>query len=238
MSARPWAPRRFWTRVDVLDSEGLWTVALDGRQVRTPEGAVLRLPTRSFAEAVAAEWRAQGERVEPLSMPATRLANAAIDRVTPNRGPVAAALAAYAETDLLCHRADRPERLVRRQREGWDPILAWAAETLGADLCAVEGLMPARQPPADLGRLRGLVEEMPPFSLAAFHDLVTLTSSLLLGLAVAKGRLDAEEAWSLSRLDEEFQMEEWGRDEEADAAAAVRRAAFLDAARLWDLLQV
>jgi chaperone required for assembly of F1-ATPase len=231
-----WAPRRFWREASVAALEGGWTVRLDGRPLHTPAGAPLRLPSRPFAAAVAAEWDAQGERIAPLTMPATRLANTAIDRVAAARDEVVATLAAYAGSDLLCHRAERPEALARRQAALWDPPLAWCAEALGAELVAAAGVMPVAQPPLALARLRARVAAMGDFSLAAFHDLVQLSGSVVLALAAAEGRLAPEEAWRLSRLDEDWQAEEWGLDDEAEAAAAGRRAAFLQAARAWDLV--
>jgi chaperone required for assembly of F1-ATPase len=231
-----WAPKRFWTNVAVVPEGEGYAVTLDGRPVRTPLRARLAVPTRGFAEEVAREWAAQEGKVDPNTMPATRLANAALDKVGASRGEVVAMLAAYGESDLLCYRAEGPEALVERQRAGWDPLLAWSAEALGADLCISSGVMPVAQAPGDLARLRDAIDTMDDFALSAFHDLVALSGSLVLALAVTEGRLSAEEAWRLSRIDEEFQMEEWGEDEEAAEAAGRRRAAFLDAARFHALL--
>lgn len=231
-----WAPRRFWTAVSVEPEGDGFGVRLDDRPLRTPARAPLAVPTRAFAEAVAAEWATQGEAVDPRAMPATRLANVVIDRVAERRAEVAAMLAGYAESDLLSHRAEGPAALVARQATAWDPVLAWGADALGARLRAGAGVMPVAQDPEALARLHARVAAVEPFRLAALHDLVTLSGSLLLGLAVAEGWLAPEEAWSLSRLDEEYQAEEWGRDEEAEAAAAARRDAFLRAAAFWHLL--
>ncbi|EYD76814.1 Chaperone [Rubellimicrobium mesophilum DSM 19309] len=226
-----WTPKRFWTEVAVVPEGEDFAVTLDGRPVRTPLKAQLRVPTRPFAEEVAQEWAGQGEVLDPNTMPATRLANAAIDKVRAQRDEVVEMLASYGASDLLCYRAEGPDKLIARQQAGWDPLLAWSAEALGADLAVGCGVMPVAQAPGDLERLREPLEAMDAFELAAFHDLVTLSGSLVLGLAVALGRLSAEEAWRLSRLDEDFQIEEWGEDEEAAEAAARRRAALLDAAR-------
>lgn len=231
-----WTPKRFWTEVDVRPEAHGFAVLLDGRPVRTPLKAPLVVPTQAFAREVAAEWRAQGEVLDPRTMPATRLANAALDKVTAQRAEVAAMLAAYGASDLLSHRAEGPERLVERQRAAWDPVLAWAAEALDAPLATGPGIMPMAQDAAVLDRLRARVEAMEPFRLAAFHDLVALSGSLVLALATTEGWLTPEEAWSLSRLDEDYQAEEWGEDEEAAEAAAARRTGFLDAARFWRLL--
>ena len=231
-----WAPKRFWTDVAVVPQGDGFAVTLDGRPVRTPLKAPLAVPTRGFAEEVAGEWGAQGERIDPNTMPATLLANSAIDKVGTQRSDVVDLLASYGGTDLLCYRAEGPERLVERQRAGWDPLLAWSAEALGADLATGAGVMPVMQAEGDLQRLREPLEAMDDFELTAFHDLVVLSGSLVLALAVAQGRLSAEEAWRLSRVDEDFQIEEWGEDEEAAGAAARRRQAFLDAARFHALL--
>lgn len=231
-----WAARRFWREVTVeAEGEG-FAVLLDGRRVRTPLKAPLALPTRAFAEAVAEEWRAQGEVVNPGAMPATRLANAAIDKVGASRAEVVAMLGDYGRTDLLCYRAEGPARLLERQRAAWDPLLAWAEEALGARLATGAGVMPVAQAEGDLARLRAAVDGLDDFALSAFHDLVALSGSLVLALAVAQGRLAPEAAWELSRLDEAFQIEEWGEDEEAAKAAEGKRGAFLDAARFMALL--
>jgi chaperone required for assembly of F1-ATPase len=231
-----WTPKRFWTEVDVRPEGQGFAVRLDGRLARTPLKAPLVVPTEAFANEVAAEWRAQADTLDPRAMPATRLANAALDKVAAQRAEVAEMLAGYGASDLLSHRAEGPERLVERQRAAWDPVLAWATEALEAPLGTGAGIMPVAQDAAVLDRLRARVEAMEPFHLAAFHDLVALSGSLILALAVTEGWLAPEEAWSLSRLDEDYQAEEWGEDEEAAAAAAARRAAFLDAARFWRLL--
>jgi chaperone required for assembly of F1-ATPase len=187
-----------------------------------------------MAEAVAEEWIAQGDFVDPASMPVTRAANAAIDKVMPQKGGVVAALAAYGETDLLCYRAEGPDTLTMRQSAGWDPLLDWAHEAFGARLIPVVGVMPQPQNPAALARLTSEVARMDAFELTGFHDLVMLSGSLVLALAVSHGRLPVDEAWDLSRIDEEWQADLWGRDEEAEEAAAIRRDAFLAAERfVW-----
>lgn len=231
-----WVAKRFWTDVAIVPEGDAFAVTLDGRPVRTPLKAPLAVPTRGFAEEVAREWAAQEGEIRPAAMPATRLANAAIDKVAAQRDEVVDMLAGYGGTDLLCYRAEGPDKLVERQRAGWDPLLAWAAKALGADLATGAGVMPVAQGEGDLRRLREPVAAMDDFALAAFHDLVALSGSLVLSLALTEGRLSAEEAWRLSRIDEDFQIEEWGEDEEAAEAAALRRQAFLDAARFHALL--
>lgn len=230
-----WAPRRFWTAASVVPTEGGFAVHLDGRPVRTPLKAPLVLPTRALAEEVTAEWQRVEGKVDPSVMPFTRMANSAIDKVAPQFDAVAEMLAEYGGSDLTCYRAEQPEDLVARQSEGWDPLLAWAAATLAAPLHPTVGVMHREQPAASLAALSAAVHALTPFQLAAFHDLVALSGSLVLALAVTRGRLTAEEAWALSRIDETWQIEEWGEDEEAAEMAARKHADFLQADRFFTL---
>lgn len=230
-----WAPKRFWTAATVAPAAGGFTVHLDGRPVRTPAKAPLLLPTEALARAVAAEWAAQEGRLQPETMPATRAANSAIDKVAPQRAEVAALIAAYGGSDLLCYRAEAPETLVARQAAAWNPLLDWAAGALGAPLAVAAGVVPVDQPEASLARLAAEVAALNDFELAAFHDLVALSGSLVLALAVARGRLLPEAAWQAARIDEDWQIEQWGEDEEAGRTAALRRAAFMDAHRFFAL---
>ena len=226
-----WAPRRFWTEVHVRQEEGGHAIHLDGRPIRTPHRAPLVSPTRALAEAVADEWRAQGERLLPETMPFTRALNSAIDKVAPDPGPVAEMLAGYAATDLVCYRASHPAELVARQAEVWDPYLAWAETTHGARLRKVFGVMPEDQDPAALAALSRVVHRFDPCGLTALHELVTLTGSLVLGLAGLAGRDDARMLWQAARLDELWQIEQWGADEEAERVASARQAAVEQALR-------
>lgn len=230
-----WTAKRFWAEARVEAVADGYAVTLDGRAVKTPAKQPLVLPSRAMAEAVAAEWQAQGEKIDPLSMPVTRSANAALDKVAPQKDEVASLIAAYGETDLLCYRAVAPEALVARQAAAWDPWLDWAAQDLGARLVVTQGVVPVAQPPAALAPLAAHLEARDIWELAALHDLVGLSGSLVLGLAVAQGRLDAAQAWALSRLDEDWQAEHWGVDEEAAEQAALKKRAFLHAARFWIL---
>jgi chaperone required for assembly of F1-ATPase len=232
-----WTAKRFWTAATAVEGPGGWEVHLDGRPVRTPAKAPLRLPTAALARAIAAEWQAQGEKIDPAAMPLTRAANAAIDKVTPQREEVVAMLAAYGETDLLCHRAEAPAELVRRQAEVWDPLLDWVAEVLSAPLTPTTGVIGVPQPPESLARLRAEVAALDPFELTAFHDLVALSGSLVLALAALKGQAPAEALWQASRVDETWQEQLWGRDEEAARAAELKRRDFLQAMRLLGLLR-
>jgi chaperone required for assembly of F1-ATPase len=230
-----WIAKRFWTDVGVDGEAGTWRVLLDGRPLKTPAKAPLDLPSEAMARAMAEEWAAQDTVIDPRSMPVTRSANSAIDRVLPQQAEVVAMLASYGETDLLCHRAHGPDALVAQQAEGWDPLLDWAANALGARLCPTTGILPAEQPPEALARLSQALDDLDAFRLTAVHDLVTLSGSLVLGLAVARGRLDAETGWTLSRIDEDFQIAQWGADEEAAEAAATKAADFRHAVRFLSL---
>ena len=232
-----WKARKFWKTAAVEPVEGGFRVTLDGKPVMTPGKHPLILPTRALADGVAAEWDAQGDVIDPLSMPLTRAANSAIEKVTPQFDAVADMLGAYGGTDLLSYRASEPEGLKARQAEGWDPVLDWARDRYDAPLAVTEGLMPVAQDADALARLRARIATLTPYELTAFHDLVTLPGSLILGLAVLDGRLTADEAHALARLDEEFQAERWGRDEEADAAAEGRLTAMRNAERLLGLLK-
>ncbi|MFQ5617775.1 MAG: ATP12 family chaperone protein [Rhodospirillales bacterium] len=214
-----------------------FTVTLDGRTVRTPAGRELALPTEALARAVAGEWEAQEDEVRAHTMPIMRLANAAIDRVEPHRHEIVDQTVAYARTDLLCYRADSPPELADRQAASWQPLLDWAAETHGARLNVTCGVTPADQPAAALEALRAAVEAVDDLELAALASVTGASGSLIVALALAAGRIDADEAHEISQLDESYQMEKWGED--ADAQARRRRlhadiraaAAFLALAR-------
>jgi chaperone required for assembly of F1-ATPase len=230
-----WTPKRFWATASVVPDATGFAVQLDGKPVRTPLKAPLVLPTEGLAQAVAAEWQAVEGKVNPAAMPFTRMSNSAIDKVAPQLAEVADMLSDYGGSDLLCYRAIQPEGLVLRQAEAWDPLLDWAAADLDAPLHPTAGVMPRPQPAPSLAALRQAVRALTPFQLAAFHDLVALSGSLVLALAVIRGRLAAETAWDLSRIDESWQIAEWGEDEEAAEIAALKRADFLRADRFFAL---
>lgn len=232
-----WAAKRFWQAADVVSDEAGFSVTLDGRAVKTPLKAPLVLPSQEMAQAIALEWDAQDGVIDPTSMPVTRSANAAIDKVSLQHGDVVDMLAAYAETDLLCHRADGPEALVARQHKHWQPLLDWGAQTHNAPLVVTTGILPAMQPQNSLDSYRKRIAEFRPFSLTALHDLIMLSGSLVLGLAVAARRIQADDAWDISRIDETFQIEQWGEDEDAMEAAALKQEAFRHAERFLRLAQ-
>jgi chaperone required for assembly of F1-ATPase len=230
-----WTARRFWTTASAVPVEGGFTVQLDASPVRTPLRSPLILPTLALAEAVAAEWQAQEKTVNPETMPFTRTANSAIDKVQPQFAGVVDMLTEYGGSDLLCYRAEGPADLVRLQARSWDPLLEWAGVDLAAPLRQTTGVMHVPQPAESVEALRRHVHAMTPFQLAAFHDLVAISGSLVLALAVARGRITAEEAWTLSRVDEDWQIALWGEDEEAAEAAARKRTALLQADRFYAL---
>ena len=221
-----WVAKRFWKEASVVETDGGWTVQLDGRGVRTPAKAPLVVPTRAMAQAIAAEWDAQEDKVDPTTMPVTRSANAAIDKVSHQFDEVAEMLAAYGDSDLLCYRATSPQGLIDRQAARWDPLLDWAADHLGARLTPVSGVIHAPQDARALANLAKRVSTFTPFELTAFHDLVSISGSLVLGFAATEGHMDAPALWDLSRLDEAWQEEQWGEDDEATAQAALKKQAF------------
>lgn len=231
-----WKARRFWTGASVRQvTDRGWEVTLDERPVRTPGKLALELPTMRLAQAIAAEWDAQREVIDPTTMPLTRAANSAIEKVAVQFDGVVSMLADYGATDLLSYRADQPETLIRMQAEGWDPLIDWAATQLHAPLRITHGVIPVPQDAGALARLRSQLSGLDPFGLMAMHDLVTVPGSLIIGLAVAHGRINGEEAHRLSRIDEAFQASQWGEDEEAMQAAESRRQAILSAERFWHL---
>ena len=232
-----WKPKRFWKTATPTVCEGGFTVLLDGRAVKTPAKASLTVPTLALAEAIAVEWDAQEKLIDPRTMPVTRGANAAIDKVRTQRDEVVALLAEYGDSDLLCYRAAGPDGLIERQAAHWDPLLAWAADTLDVRLAVGEGVMHVPQDPAALARLTAEVAAFDDFALAAAHDLISMSGSLVLALAVTRQAVDVEHAWVVSRVDEHWQVEQWGHDDDAAATEAIKRAAFLDAARFFALSQ-
>ena len=230
-----WTAKRFWKTATAEAVEGGFTVRLDGRAVKTPAKAALALPTLALAEGIAAEWNAQEGVVRPATMPLTRAANSAIDKVAPLRAEVIAELAGYGGSDLICYRALEPQPLIDRQAAAWDPLLDWAATHLRSPLVLTHGVMPVPQPDASLDRLTLHVAGHSDFGLAGLHDLVAISGSLILALAVTEGRLTAAEAFTLSRIDTLWQAEQWGEDEEEAEAEAIRRDAFLQADRFFGL---
>lgn len=226
------ACRRFYKDVTVTDDLG---IALDGRPVMTPTKLPLRLPTRQAAEAVAGEWAEQGEHLNPASMILTKLANTAIDRVAEHRAAIEREILDYANSDLVCYRADRPPQLVEMQVRAWDPIVDWARTELDAPFEVTDGIMHRPQPEAALSAFGQAVSGLTDFELAAFHSLMTLTGSALTAMMLARQALTPEAAWTAAHVDEDYQIEHWGQDDEARARREARRAEFMACCRFLAL---
>lgn len=225
-----WKASRFWDVARTVNSGNGFTIHLDGHPVRTPAKAPMVLPTAAMAQAVAEEWNAQGQVIDPETMPVTKSANSAIDNVSHRVSEVAEMLAAYADTDLTCYRAVEPEGLVKRQNSAWDPLLGWVSERFGVRLFPVEGVIHRPQPFGTLKALRAPLDAMTPFELTAMYDLVSISGSLVIGLAVNDGHRSPDSLWISSRIDEDWQVERWGEDVEASHEASRKRLAFLQAA--------
>jgi chaperone required for assembly of F1-ATPase len=219
-------PARFYENVEVSEKDAGFALELDAKPVRTPIKNMLNMPTRALAEAVAEEWRAQTDHIDPDTMPLTRLSNTAIDRVAPRRNQIIDEISEYAGSDFLCYRAAEPHELVARYVEHWDPLLAWAAAEIGANFITVTGIVHQQQPDAALSAFRHAAESHDDFVLTGLHNVMTLTGSAVLALALAQERLEPDEAWSLAHVDEDWQIELWGQDEEARERRALRQAEF------------
>jgi chaperone required for assembly of F1-ATPase len=228
-STRTVLPRRFYATTATAAVADGYAVRLDDKPIRTPARRVLAAPTLALAEAIAAEWQAQKDVIDPAKMPLTRLANAIIDGVADTPQPVAAEIAKYLASDLLLYRAGSPPGLVERQAHHWDPILAWARQALGADFKLGEGVVYVAQPEAALAAACTAIP-LEPWRLGAVHAITTLTGSALIALAMARGALSADAAWQAAHVDEDWNMAQWGRDELATARREFRFAEFQAAA--------
>ena len=208
--------KKFYRSADILSlKDGGWGVTLDGRPLRTPSKQVLRVPTKPLARAIATEWDSQVDHIRPHTMSLMQHAATALDRVAPNRAAVVRELAGYGATDLLCYRADSPRELAGRQAAAWDPLLAWLKQEYGVGLAVTEGVMPIGQAAGALKILHMCVDRYEPLRLAPLHTATTLSGSVVIGLALLTGRLNADEAFTTCRIDETFQTEHWGEDPEA-----------------------
>ncbi|MGA2043716.1 MAG: ATP12 family protein [Roseiarcus sp.] len=220
---RPSVLDRFFREASVAPAGAGFEVRLDGRGARTPARNPFVVPTRALAQLLAAEWAGQGATMDPAAMPATRIANSAIDGVAAAMLETRAELAAYAETDLLFYRAGAPEKLVAAQAAAFDPTLDWAHGAFGVRFILAQGIIHVRQPERSLAAIRAALDAFEdPFSLAALHVMTTLTGSILLALAVARGAIAAPDAWGAAHVDEDFQIRQWGEDDEATARRAAR----------------
>ncbi len=220
-------PKRFYKEAEAVETPEGFAVQLDGRPVRTPGRALLALPSAAAAALVAAEFAAQDETIDPVTMPVLRIVNTAIDGVAPDMQAVLEDVMRFSASDLLCYRADAPEALVARQAEAWDPVLDWARSALGARFFLAEGVMHVEQPRESVAAVGlWLRQRQEPFRLSAIHVMTTLTGSALLALAVEAEALTPEEAWTAAHVDEDWNTEQWGEDAEAAARRVVRRKEF------------
>ena len=227
--------KRFYKQAEVT-GEGPYGIALDGRALRTPGKRNLALPSLALAEAIAAEWAAQGDRIQPERMWLTKLANTAIDRVDGEEARILADIVNYAGSDLLCYRAAEPESLVIRQGEYWDPVLSQTEETLGVRFLTVQGVTHQAQPRETLDAVESYLHRFNAMELCVLHNLSTLTGSALLALSVASGWLGPERAWLIAHVDEDWQVERWGEDGEAAERKARRKQEFDAAVQFLELL--
>jgi len=224
-----WAVKRFWSSVEVVSAAEGFAVTLDTRPVKTPAKKPLVVSTKGLADHIAAEWAAQSEAIDPQTMPFTRTTNAAIDKVAPQFLEVVGHLSAYCGTDLLCYRAEGPAELVSRQNSAWDPLLSWSSEVLDAPLICAQGVMHVEQSPKTLRTYKDKLKNLSEFQLAAMHDLIGLSGSCVAAFALVNGVKSPNEIWRISRIDEDWQRDQWGADEEADALSATKKGEFLQA---------
>lgn len=215
-------PKRFYKDVAVVKLPNGYTVELDGKSIKTPAKNLLEVDSEKIAQAIATDWDQQAEYIDLDTMYTSKVVNTAIDRIAPNPDAVIKELTDYASSDLLCYRALEPESLVERENASWDPVLAWLDKTYGARLASAKGIMPRSQPVEAIAKLANNLQSRPALMLAAMHNLATLTGSTVLAFALADGHLDAQQAWACTYVDEDWQIEQWGRDEEAEAQRARR----------------
>lgn len=226
-------PRKFYTVVSTELTDDGHAILLDGRRARTPLKRPLAVPVADLAHAIADEWRAQADNIDPATMPLTKLATTAIDAVRGEEARVASEIVAYAGSDLVCYRADAPERLVALQAAHWDPILAFAQKELGAEFRRVTGLMPVAQPIAATTAVARAIADLDALAIASLHVMTTLSGSALIALAHAFGHLTADEAWTAAHIDEDWQIARWGEDSEAAERRQRRRREFAAASRTF-----
>ncbi|KEA06714.1 ATPase [Agrobacterium rhizogenes] len=231
-------PKRFYKDVGIREGEDGHVIELDGKVVKTPARRSLAVPTEALAKLVAAEWARQVEIIDPTVMPVTRLVNTALDGVATDPQAVFEDILRFSSSDLLCYRADQPERLVERQSERWDPLIDWAANELGARFILAEGVMHQEQPREAIAAFAVTLRKYDtPLELASLHTITTLTGSAILALAFAEGQRPLAEVWSLAHLDEDWTIEQWGHDEEADHRRAQRFEEFQAATDVFSALR-
>jgi chaperone required for assembly of F1-ATPase len=234
-NARTPQRKRFYTTAEVAETADGFAVTLDGKPIRTPSGRVVAVPVRSLAQAIAAEWRAQGEILDPMTMPLTRFANSVVEGVIDRADLVRDDVAKYLQSDLLFYRAGHPEQLVQREAQHWDPVLDWARDSLGAHFILAEGIMHVSQPDAAVAAARDALP-VDPWAIAAAHLVTTVTGSALLALALVHRVRDPDQVWAAAHVDEDWNVEQWGEDEEAMARRAARQVDFRAAAEILQAL--
>lgn len=227
--------KRFYTAVAHGPVDGGHAILLDSRPIRTPKRQSLKVPSEALAEAIAAEWAAQGEEILPATMPLTGMANAAIDLIAPDAAAFATPLAAYGESDLLCYRAPEAD-LAAAEAEAWNPILAWAETRYGAEFTLVSGIIHQPQPATTIAALAAALAAQDPFRLAALSPLITIGGSLVVALALTESAFDSDTLWAAVTFDELWQEQRWGTDEEALKARANKHLEWQAAARFLNLL--
>lgn len=228
--------KRFWKQAQPIERDGGWGVELDGKPLRTPAREPLIVPTKALADAIAAEWNGVEEKIDPGALPLTGLANAAVDRVAPDKEAFARGLSRYADADLACYRAEGPGGLVQRQSECWDTLLGWGRRRFDVDFRTTKGIVHIDQPPATIDQLSHAVATLDSFRLAGLSPLITIGGSLVAALAVLEGAYTPNQAWEAITVDDRWQLEQWGSDAEAEVALENRRRDFMAAARFLALL--
>jgi len=234
-TARTPRRKRFYAKAGVVEAPGGFAITLDDRPIRTPSGRQVAVPRREIADAIAAEWQAQQEFIDPLTMPLTRLANSVVEAVVDRVDAVTEDVAKYFQSDLLFYRASHPSALVAREAARWDPVLFWAADALGAHFILAEGIVHVRQPDSAVAAARAALPT-DPWSIAAMHVITTMTGSALLALALERGVLDQDQVWAAAHVDEDWNSEQWGVDDEVAARRAARLVEFCAAARILAVL--
>ena len=230
-----WKQKRFWKNVHVVSSEAGYFIKLDDKILKTPAKRQMMLPTEALAKKVASEWDEQVEEIDLTTMPFTKSANAALDKVSEQYEEVSSLLSEYGETDLLYYRADSPPEIQKRQKTEWDPIINWAENTFKVQRNCGTGIVYIPQNEKLFSETRKKINNLSIFELTAFYEMVSITGSLILGLAIINGRLSAEEAYQLSRIDEQWQLEQWGEDEEAQVASNLKNVAILHSEEFFAL---
>lgn len=237
-SMKPKLPKRFYKTVDVIEEAGGFIVRLDGKSVRTPAKTPVRVANEPTALLLVSEWQAQEEHIDPTTMPMTRLVNTAIDGVATDMQAVKEDIIRFAGSDLLCYRADGPQGLQAMQQEHWDPLIDWAQSALGARFVLTEGIIHVAQPPETISAYSahvGMIDQ--PVQLASVHSLTSLSGSAIIAMALFKGSVDADEAWTATHVDEDWQASQWGEDSEAQALRAARKREFDAAVEMLEALK-